>query len=148
MWWAAPLLLTAAAVQDVAHCIVGGFRTLGNPAVHVKMRDNFIDGVGGTTVELILYVDLGVELSAKGSWYAHAQTELDRAAHYLRFGFDLSTVAPTPPPRVYKVHIEQHRQPPDVGVRCGEACTGQFYKWVQCYDMVTRAETRRGKRFD
>ena len=148
MWWAAPVLLTAAAAQDVAHCIVAGFRTLGDPDVHVKMRENFIDGVGGATVELFLYVDLGVELSAKGSWYAHTQTELDRAAHYLQSGFDLSTVAPTPPPRVYKVTIEQHRHPPDVGVRCGEACTGQFYKWVRCYDMVIVAETRRGKRFD
>ena len=44
------------------HC--WGFRTLGEPEVHIKMREKFIDGVGGTNVELFLYVDLGVELSA------------------------------------------------------------------------------------
>ena len=64
MRWAAAWLVHAAAAQDVAHCIVGGFRTLGEPEVHIKMREKFIDGVGGTNVELFLYVDLGVELSA------------------------------------------------------------------------------------
>ena len=112
------------------------------------MREKFIDGVGGTNVELFLYVDLGVELSAKGSWTEHSQTELDRAAHYLRYGFNISAPPPTPPPRVYKATVAQHRQPRDVGIRCGELCTGQFYKWVRCYDMVTRAEKRRGKSFD
>ena len=53
-----------------------------------------------------------------------------------------------PPPCVYKATVAQHRQPRDVGIRCGELCTGQFYKWVRCYDMVTRAEKRRGKSFD
>ena len=153
MGWAAAWLLkawlvNAAAAQDVAHCIVGGFRTLGEPEVHIKMRENFIDGVGGTNVELFLYVDLGVELSAKGSWTEHSQTELDRAAHYLRYGFNISAPPPTPSPRVYKATVAQHRQPRDVGIRCGELCTGQFYKWVRCYDMVTRAEKRRGKSFD
>ena len=152
MWAAAWLvkawLVNAAAAQDVAHCIVGGFRTLGEPEVHINMREKFIDGVGGTNVELFLYVDLGVELSAKGSWTEHSQTELDRAAHYLRYGFNISAPPPTPPPRVYKATVAQHRQPRDVGIRCGELCTGQFYKWVRCYDMVTRAEKRRGKSFD
>lgn len=148
MRWAAAWLVHAAAAQDVAHCIVGGFRTLGEPEVHIKMREKFIDGVGGTNVELFLYVDLGVELSAKGSWTEHSQTELDRAAHYLRYGFNISAPPPTPPPRVYKATVAQHRQPRDVGIRCGELCTGQFYKWVRCYDMVTRAEKRRGKSFD
>ena len=147
MRWAAAWLVNAAAAQDVAHCIVGGFRTLGEPEVHIKMREKFIDGVGGTNVELFLYVDLGVELSAKGSWTEHSQTELDRAAHYLRYGFNISAPPPTPSPRVYKATVAQHRQPRDVGIRCGELCTGQFYKWVRCYDMVTRAEKRRGKSF-
>ena len=147
-WLVKAWLVNAAAAQDVAHCIVGGFRTLGEPEVHIKMREKFIDGVGGTNVELFLYVDLGVELSAKGSWTEHSQTELDRAAHYLRYGFNISGPPPMPPPRVYKATVAQHRQPRDVGIRCGELCTGQFYKWVRCYDMVTRAEKRRGKSFD
>ena len=58
MGWAAWIvkawLVNAAAAQDVAHCIVGGFRTLGEPEVHIKMREKFIDGVGGTNVELFL----------------------------------------------------------------------------------------------
>ena len=52
-WLVKAWLVNAAAAQDVAHCIVGGFRTLGEPEVHIRMRENFIDGVGGTNVCLL-----------------------------------------------------------------------------------------------
>ena len=46
-------------------------------AVAAKLRDLFLDGLGGERVHLFVYLDLAPELSAKGQWRATDRAALD-----------------------------------------------------------------------
>ena len=94
-----PFAPPARGEERVAHCIAGGLRTFADPDVHEAIRDHLVDGVGGATVELLLYLDFGAELSAKGSWHPAPESAADAAIHYLRHGYAKGAAAPSPPPR-------------------------------------------------
>jgi hypothetical protein len=163
---------------SVAHCIVGGVRTLYQADVYARMRENLIEAIGGEGSEIFIYTDLRSESSAKGSFATMQLEQLQPAFRYLegREGnvsnelllkvrehhlstlLDNSqvlkngtiTLADPMPAIAYPIWV--HQMPSelsrDIGVRCGALCTGQFDKWHRCFQKVAEREKERGFRFD
>ena len=157
--------------DSVAHCIVGGVRTLYDPQVYARMRENLIEGLGGVDSEVFIYTDLRSESSAKGSAVPLTMGQLLPALLYLesRTG-NVSTellervrehhvstkvldsgkvqLATLTPPDTYPIWVHHLPGDKDAGVRCGALCTGQFDKWHRCFRQVAKRERERKSRFD
>ncbi|KAJ1453583.1 hypothetical protein M885DRAFT_524111 [Pelagophyceae sp. CCMP2097] len=134
---------------SVAHCIVGAARTLPDPDVYVPMRRFFIDGAGGSDVHIFAYLDLGIEMSAKGQWHPLNVSDVEPALEFLRSGRNAFVEAVGAAPRVCDLTFQVHTEAAESGLLCGGwPCTGQFTKWNRCNDMVRHAELERGRKFD
>lgn len=68
-------------------------------------------------MHLFLYIDLGVELSAKGQWRSLEPAALEPALEYLRYGNGSRGELP--------VTLRLHNESAHWKVQCGSQCTGQ-----------------------